>query len=169
MASRTFFFSSPGTFAVLCPRSCALLGKHDVLFLLSLGFFLSRIVHHSASVNTMEHCRYQPSIYRQTEEALQVVKRKLIDGRSIAMVVQRLPSSQNGGAAVATVIVRCYWSLKGCTREVQGRYKSIAQIDNSSSTHLLPVLHGNDWATTVPPFCNHDNACASFLPPLSHI
>ena len=81
------------------------------------------------------------------------------------MVAQGLPWSPNGGTVVATVIVQC--TLLVAQRRHKGG-RSLAQIDGKicSRTHLLP---GDHWSTTVPPFCNHGNDCASLLPPLSHL
>ena len=74
----------------------------------------------------MHHYRYQPSIYRQAGEALQVAQRRQKGGGSIIREAQRLPWSPNGGTAVATVIVQC--TLLVAQRKHTGG-RNIAQVD----------------------------------------
>ena len=90
-------------------------------------------------------------------------------GRSIVSVAQGLLWSSNGGTVVATVIAQ--WALlvgqrrlNGGTRKAKASLKLIHNVHNS--THFL---RGDQWPTTVHPFCDHGDVYASPLPPLSDL
>ena len=56
----------------------------------------------------------------------------------------------------------------GQPKEAQWWYEEgrrVAQID----TQCLHCLLGDQWPTTVHPFCDHDDVCAFILPPLSDL
>ena len=56
----------------------------------------------------------------------------------------------------------------GRPKEAQWWYKEgrrVAQIDTQCSHFLL----GDQWPTTVHPFCDHNDVCAFILPPLSDL
>ena len=94
--------------------------------------------------------------------AQQVAQRRQSGGRTVAMVAQVLPWSLNGGRVVATVIAQ--WTpLVGQRRHKEGR--RVARIDTQCSHFLL----GDQWPTTVHPFCDHGDVCAFILPPLSDL
>ena len=101
--------------------------------------------------------------------AQQVVQRRQSGGRTTAMVAQELPWSLNGHMVVATVITQ--WMLfvsqrrdNSVTREAESSLKMIHNVYNS--THLI---RGDQWPTPVHPFCDHGDACAFLLLPLSDL
>ena len=80
------------------------------------------------------------------------------------MVAQVLPWSPNGGTVVATVIAQ--WTpLVGGTMVVQGRQTCRSNWYTMFAFFLL----GDQWPTTVHPFCDHGDVCAFILPPLSDL
>ena len=101
--------------------------------------------------------------------AEQVMQRRQSGGRTIAMVAQGLPWSPNEGTVVATAIAQ--WTLlvsrmrhSGGTREAEASLKLIHNVYNS--THFFTE---RPMATPVHPFCDHGDACAFLLPPLSDL
>ena len=97
-------------------------------------------------------------------------QRRLSGGRTIVVVAQGLAWSLNGGTVVATAIAQCTL-LVG-----QRRYKGGAReagpslwLKNSVYNTIHFYVATIDWPTTMHPFCNHDDACASLLPRLSNL
>ena len=101
--------------------------------------------------------------------AQKVAQRRQSGGRTIAKVAEGLPWSPNGGTVVATVIAQ--WTLlvgqrrhNGGTRKAEALLKFIHNVHNSTY-----CLRGDQWPTTVHPFCHHGDVCAFLLPPLSDL
>ena len=76
-----------------------------------------------------------------------------------------------GRPRVATVISLSQWTLlvgqrrhTGGRREAEASRKLIHNVFNSTY-----FLRGNQWPTTVHLFCDHGDACAFLLPPLSDL
>ena len=99
--------------------------------------------------------------------AQQVAQTKQSGGRTIAKVAEGLQWSRNGVTVVATVIAQ--WTLfvgqrrhNGSTRKAEALLKLIHNVHNSTY-----FLRGDQWPTTVHPFCHHGDVCAPLLPPLS--
>ena len=99
--------------------------------------------------------------------AQQVTQRRQRGGRTIAKVAEGLPWSPNGGTMVATVIAQ--WTLlvgqrrhNGGTRKAEALLKLIHNVHNSTY-----YLRGDQWPTTVHPFCHYGDVSAFLLPPLS--
>ena len=99
----------------------------------------------------------------------QVVQSRQSGGRTIAKVAEGLPWSPNGGTEVATLIAQ--WMLlvgqrrhNDGTRKAEALLKLIHNVHNS--TYLL---RGDQWPTTVHPFCHHGNVCTFLLPPSSDL
>ena len=110
-----------------------------------------------------------PWTTKAAEVAQQVAQRRQSEGRTIAKVAQGLPWSPNGGTVVATVIAQ--WTLlvrqrrhHGGTRNAEASLRLIHNVHNS--THFL---QGDQWPTTVHPFCDHGDVCAFLLPLLSDL
>ena len=61
-----------------------------------------------------------------------------------------------------------YWSAKGGTMVVQGRQKRRSNWYIMFTTVRL-YLRGDQWRTTVRPFCDHGDVCAFLQPPLSDL
>ena len=85
----------------------------------------------------------------------QVAQRRQSGHRTIAKVAQGLPWSPNGGTMGATV--NAQWTLlvgqrrhSGGTRKTEASLKLIHNVHNSRH-----VLRGDQWPTTVHPFCDH--------------
>ena len=98
----------------------------------------------------------------------QVVKRRQ-NGGTITMVAQGLSWSPNEDTVVATVITQ--WTLlvgqrrhTGGTREAEASLKLKHNVYNS-----VHFLWGDQWLTAVHPFCDHHDAYAFLLPPLSNL
>ena len=89
-----------------------------------------------------------------------------------AQKAERRQNHRHGGWSVAVV---AEWrhsdrSMDAISRpkEAQWWYKEgrrVAQIDTQCSHFLL----GDQWPTTVHPFCDHGDVCAFVLPPLSDL
>ena len=101
--------------------------------------------------------------------AQQVAQRRQSGGRAIAKAAKGLPWSPNGGTVVATVIAQ--WMLlagqrkhNGGTRKAEAWLKLIHNVHNSTY-----FLQGNQWPTTMHPFCDHGDVYAFILPPLSNL
>ena len=101
--------------------------------------------------------------------AQQVVQRRQSGGWTIAKVAEGLPWSPDGGTVVATVIAQ--WTLlvgqrrhNGGTRKAEALLKLIHNVNNSTY-----FLRGDQWPTTVHPFCHHGDVCAFLLPPSSDL
>ena len=99
----------------------------------------------------------------------QVAQRRQSGGRTIAKAAEGLPWSPNGGTVVATVMAQ--WTLlvgqmrhNGGTRKAGALLKLIHNVHNNTY-----FLQGDQWPTTVHPFCHHGDVCAFFLPPLSDL
>ena len=99
----------------------------------------------------------------------QVAQRRQSGGRTIAKVAEGLPWSPNGGTVVATVIAQ--WTLlvgqrrhNGGTRKAEALLELIHNVHNSTY-----FSRGDQWPTTVHPFCHHGDVCAFLLPPLSDL
>ena len=89
------------------------------------------------------------------EQHVQVAQRRQSGHRTIAKVAQGLPWSPNGGTVGATV--NAQWTLlvgqrrhSGGTRKTEASLKLIHNVHNSRH-----VLRGDQWPTTVHPFCDH--------------
>ena len=97
--------------------------------------------------------------------AQQVAQRRHIEVRTIAIVAQVLPWSLNGGTVVATVIAQ--WTpLIDQKRHNGGTRKADVSL---KLIHDVRILLGDQWPTTVHPFCDHGDVCAFILPPLSDL
>ena len=102
--------------------------------------------------------------------AKQVAQRRQSGGKTIAKVAQGLPwSPANGATVVATVIAQ--WTLlvgqrrhNGGTRKAEA---SLKLIHNFTTVRIF--LRGDQWPTTLHPFCDHGDVCALLLPPLSDL
>ena len=101
--------------------------------------------------------------------AQQVAQRRQSGGRTIAKVAEGLPWSLNGGTVVATVIAQ--WTLSvgqrrhnGGARKAEALLKLIHSVHNSTY-----FLRGDQWPTTVHPFCHNGDVCAFLLPPSSDL
>ena len=97
----------------------------------------------------------------------QVVQRMQSGGRTIVIVAQLLPWSPNGGTVVATMFAQ--WTLlvgQGGKVVVQGRQKHRSNWYTMFTTVRI-IIGGDQWPNPVHPFCDHGDACAFLLPPLS--
>ena len=101
--------------------------------------------------------------------AQQVVQRRQSAGRTIAKVAEGSPWSPNGGTVVATVIAQ--WTLLvGQRRHNGGTGKAEALLELVHNVHNSTCfLRGEQWPTTVHPFCHHGDVCAFLLPPLGDL
>ena len=78
-------------------------------------------------------------------------------GSSVAVVTEWRHSGRHSDRSMDAI---------GRPKEAQWWYKEgrrVAQIDTQCSHFLL----GDQWSTTVHPFCDHGDVCAFILPPLS--
>ena len=80
-------------------------------------------------------------------------------GSSVAVVAEWWHSGRHSDRSMDAI---------GRPKEAQWWYKEgrrVAQIDTQCSHFLL----GDQWPTTVHPFCDHGDECAFILPPLSDL
>ena len=80
-------------------------------------------------------------------------------GSSVAVVAEWRHSGRHSDRSM---------DATGLPKEAQWWYKEgrrVAQIDTQCSHFLL----GDQWPTTVHPFCDHGDVCAFILPPLSDL
>ena len=68
----------------------------------------------------------------------------------------------------------CFCVTAPATREAEASPRLTAKFAAERIDYLATIgrplgLHSTTTAMLVPPFCNHGNACASLLPPLSHL
>ena len=80
-------------------------------------------------------------------------------GSSVAVVAEWRHSGRHSDRSMDAI---------GRSKEAQWWYKEgrrVAQIDTQCSHFLL----GDQWPTTVHPFCDHGDVCAFILPPLSDL
>ena len=110
-----------------------------------------------------------PCTTKSAVVAQQVVLKRQSGGRTIAKVAEGLPWSPDGGTVVATVIAQ--WTRlvgqrrhNGGTRKAEALLKLIHNVNNSTY-----FLRGDQWPTTVHPFCHHGDVCAFLLPPSSDL
>ena len=98
--------------------------------------------------------------------AQQVVQRRQSEGRTIAIMAQVLPWSLNGGTVVATVIAQ--WTPLVCQRRHNvGTRKADVSLKLIHNVRIF--LLGDQWPTTVHPFCDHGDVCAFTLPALGNL
>ena len=68
----------------------------------------------------------------------------------------------------------CFCVTAPATREAEASPRLTGKFAAERIDYLATIgrplsLHSATTAMLVPPFCNHGNACASLLPPLSHL